>query len=66
VEILIKLLRGKYNKGSIIKALGNIGNSQAVESLESLLRRKDIADCTKREVVKALKKITGKEYKIKR
>ncbi|MEW6607658.1 MAG: HEAT repeat domain-containing protein [bacterium] len=73
VEPLINLARKRFSPpppegydGEVIEALGEIGDERAVEILEELLQREGKGEIMRKYLIKALKKITGKEYKYRR
>ncbi|MEK7274352.1 MAG: HEAT repeat domain-containing protein, partial [Candidatus Desantisbacteria bacterium] len=70
VELIVKCLHdekfvGAFVEFAAIEALGNIGGKIATETLEEILYYGDYEPSQTR-AAKALKKITGKEYKYKR
>jgi HEAT repeat protein len=70
VEPIIKYLHderfvGAFVEFAAIEALGNLGDERAIKPLEEILYHCDY-EPSRIRAAKALRKITGKEYKYKR
>jgi HEAT repeat protein len=71
VESLIQILKQKTPRGqrcntfAAIKALGEIGDERAVTVLKEILSENEDFELFQKEIKRSLKKITGKEYKVR-